>query len=365
MRGSRTFELSKLNLLLGKNASGKSFVMQTIYVTFKALANLKRQRLPISPAAFSRELYWTIHRTFGSTNNFVNVGCEQAKVRINLEGCVEVQYLVRKSVRRAIETTFLKVQGEIPEVIYVPAIRSGVLPLSTYYLKIYLDVVREVLSPSKKLKRLRIFAREVGSEIVLDLIENLAKISEIGEISKNSFSDPDISKIVDKLLAGGSLKIDAAGNMQYIDPSGTQVPMSHAASSIVEVAPMLIAMLLLEKEKEPARAHRRKILLIEEPEAHLDPEFQERVSELITVIVRKFDNVIVVSSTHSTIVVTKLLNKVARKELLPGEISLYYLYRHKDVTDVRKVEVDEEGRVTELPGFLQVTLKLLEEYFGR
>ena len=102
-------------------------------------------------------------------------------------------------------------------------------------------------------------------------------------------------------------------------------------------------------------------LIVEEPEAHLEPNQQFKLMDLLwtTSKTRKIN---LVMTTHSENVVNKILSMVSRQVIKPAELGLYYFDRNeKELTVIRKIHVHRDG-TAEQPLFEKAMDSLIEEF---
>lgn len=105
-----------------------------------------------------------------------------------------------------------------------------------------------------------------------------------------------------------------------------------------------------------------KTFFIEEPEAHLHPKLQSDVTEKIVDICLG-ENKQVIMSTHSEHVLQKVLSLINSKKLKQEDVRVYYVEKEEGISKVTKQEPDEFGRLPNgLPGFFEHNLDEIENY---
>ena len=118
------------------------------------------------------------------------------------------------------------------------------------------------------------------------------------------------------------------------------------------------------------------IILIEEPEISLHPEYQVKLPVLFGKAVQERKQVII--TTHSSYLplsIYKIIEgceikgytRVGEKEykikLDPDDIAIYHVTREKKYTEVERLDVDEKGLKGGIPSFIDVERVLLDKMF--
>ena len=96
-------------------------------------------------------------------------------------------------------------------------------------------------------------------------------------------------------------------------------------------------------------------IFIEEPEIHLHPALQSKLAEMFLYAYKKY-NIRFIVETHSEYLVRKLQTLVAKRELIPDDVSLFYLYdpnpekRPVNTPQVKKINIKYDGRLDDTFG---------------
>ncbi len=93
-------------------------------------------------------------------------------------------------------------------------------------------------------------------------------------------------------------------------------------------------------------------IAIEEPEVHLHPKFQSMLAELFADAYKNY-NVHFIVETHSEYLIRKLQTLIAKKETLPDDVSILYVYdadiskRPLYTPQVKMIELEPDGRLSD------------------
>jgi len=103
-------------------------------------------------------------------------------------------------------------------------------------------------------------------------------------------------------------------------------------------------------------------ICIDDPGAHLHPRAQSDLVSLLLRIYREEKKQYIIT-THSEHILFAFLTALAKKEITKEEIALYYFENRNGTADVRRVELDEHGRISGgLPGFFEHNIEKMLDY---
>jgi hypothetical protein len=110
-----------------------------------------------------------------------------------------------------------------------------------------------------------------------EFLDDMAELEMSVKEQSREFTSYGVLNLLNEINRGKIERIDS--KIHYVTNQGTDIPLSAAASSIKELAPLS---LLLNKYSV-----KNYSVLFEEPEAHLHPQLQVKVADLITSIVNE------------------------------------------------------------------------------
>lgn len=133
------------------------------------------------------------------------------------------------------------------------------------------------------------------------------------------------------------------------------VNIADVGFGVSQTLPVLVALLSAKKNQ---------VVYIEQPELHLHPKAQSSLASVIAAAVSE-RNVRVIIETHSSILIRGIQTLVAKKQLKPEAISLYWFSQDKDTgqTNVSDAKMDSVGAFGDWPeDFDSVSLEVEQAY---
>ena len=225
--------------------------------------------------------------------------------------------------------------------IYVPAGRTGTVQSLLAIMQIKSDLLNSALrildeQPDSSLETKGHKAVAPRLRLRRQMPEYLEQFYSIVLETFSGGFDEESKSMFSKLFAGS---IDASTDDElpailYHDPSGFAVEIDSAGSGVVSAFPIVAAI----HRVEPGGT-----LIIEEPEAHMEPMRQIRlVNEIVRVALRRDVNLVL--TTHSDFVVSAILGMVHNEVIGPSDLGLYYFRRQREsYTDVERIPVTRSG----------------------
>lgn len=121
------------------------------------------------------------------------------------------------------------------------------------------------------------------------------------------------------------------GYLQVTSDNGTTFNLTEANSGLIQLLPIVAALESLEQNS----------LLIEQPELHIHPKLQAKLTELFVNKISEKRNIVI--ETHSEHIVRKLQILIAQKIIDIDKVAVLYFDNNNNSTNIRKMELDERG----------------------
>lgn len=206
------------------------------------------------------------------------------------------------------------------EPVYLPASRTGFM---LTYSQLIENSLQVSFAPA---------AQENSSALTLPYIDFLQLITKFDTKSKLNKRNKEVVNFIETKMTKGniSVKKDMLPVIKY-HPEGTEkeIPLYVASSIVAEISPLL---LLFKSDIN------FKTLIIEEPEAHLHPELEKKMAQLIINLVNR--GIPVWITTHSDTIIQHINNMIKLKNHEQvKELMQQYDYSKADVLDIANVSM--------------------------
>ena len=233
----------------------------------------------------------------------------------------------------------------------LPAERSG---LNLFYKELF--SVRNLLlqtAQNNNINPMELLKDVISSRYPAPIQDYLQFLSKIDRIREHKGYYDEYAKIIQKDVLGGEYEVDEFGSVFFIDKSSnTRLPLHFSSSTVKTLFGLVFYLQHLSTVGD--------YLLIDEPELSLHPDNQRKVARVLAELVNAGLKVIV--STHSDYFVRELNNLIMLNSKFEGSVELQkkFDYEDSELLDKNRVSaylfdkntitpmaIDEEGIVAE------------------
>ncbi len=232
------------------------------------------------------------------------------------------------------------------EVRYLPAGRSGLLQV--WQLTASLAIGMLGTRAGSQDTELRSFPG-----VARDFTQELLRLMPPTRDNEDSDSIVHAIRLMEERVLQGRIYIRTNNNVPAIgyQSGDLQIPIQRSSSMVSELAPIYLWMRFLLNDGD--------VLIIDEPEAHLHPENQRLIAQVLVRLMNA--GVRVVFTTHSSLILHQLSNHILatssgkldefgfteHDKLNLEDIGVYLFETSEDGTHVKEVEVDSEFGISE------------------
>lgn len=281
-----------INLVIGPNKSGKTYLLKALYSAIKTVEAFKRgKEVRRDAEILFDKLYWTYQPE--QLGKLVSTGSKTLEVAISLEGGQEFAYTFGSSATKQVTVTKNTCQPRSQNSIFLPA--------------------KEIISLQQIIVRVRDDYQEFGFD---DTYYDLAKALTPSTKGRN-YKEFSVSRSALDNAIGGHIEYDTE-RKEWVFREGKQIISIAMASEGVKKLSILDALLgnhYLSKDS---------IIFIDEPECALHPKFVSQLMDIIFELTKAGLQFFIAS--HSYFVIKKL-----------------YLLAHQKKMSIPVVSFDEEG----------------------
>ncbi len=198
------------------------------------------------------------------------------------------------------------------------------------------------------------------SEPTSDYFLNLSTIDS--SFKKDVYSE-FAAKIEKDILDAEIVFNDENKKLEYFNPTiKLRLDLSETSSMVSEIAPIVAHLKYIIKESGNnmyrRNSPRTKILFIEEPEAHLHPEIQVKLTNIFTELIKH--NIKIVLTTHSNYIFNKVNNLILANELNTEKIANYHIIQTNEGSIVKDEENLTDAGITD-ENFADIAQQLYNE----
>ncbi len=249
------------------------------------------------------------------------------------------------------------------DAVYIPAARLGTIQFFTnilsYRNQMFSRFVRTFGGIQEYKENSQLLRRE-GTAALRELLGSVGRLplylEDFYDLYLRFLSSGDTENIADTFRSfhEGQIQLEKRREFPtviFVDKSGYTTEIEAAGSGVVASLPIAIGL---------REVNKGGMLVIEEPEAHLEPYRQILVLTLLCreAIRRKLTLVL---TTHSDYIVKKTLGLVAKGGLKNSNLGLHYFDRTGRFTKIRHIDVSKAGEA-EQPAFDQAIRSLISDF---
>lgn len=245
---------------------------------------------------------------------------------------------------------------DIQSVHYLPASRSGLYQALSAFGQIIAELSKNRSFLSKKIELPGI------SEPVSDYFIRLSDI----RVTKKNFEDKlvnEIAKSIEEDILKGKVEFNTQTKQLMFFPKNTdlKLELSSTSSMVSELAPIVSYLrYVITQNTRGSRIKNRKfkhLIMIEEPEAHLHPEIQIKLTEIFSKLVNADVKLIITS--HSNYIFNKINNLIISKDIDVDDVYACVFKQTKSGSIAQPLPADLLG--IEDDNFSDTTNELFEE----
>jgi len=279
----------------------------------------------------------------------------------------KLQQEIIESIFKLAHNSFDILKQSLNQIYFLPASRSGLYQAMNIFSSVFakLSQIRHAVNSQIDIPAL--------SEPVSDYFLKLSTIKS----HKNSDRYTQIAKEIENTILKGEVLFNSeTKKIEYFEKNTKlKLDLSETSSMVSEISPIVAYLKFIIDEsstdvsnsgiygfinqtEKKENFNVKKLLFIEEPEAHLHPNVQVQLVEYFAKLVK--NNIKVVLTTHSDYISNKITNLILSKELDYNVVSSYHLMK------TNKGSLDKGDMLATIDGiednnFLNVAEKLYEE----
>lgn len=310
-------EFKNLNLLTGKNSSGKSTLIQSILLGMQEY-NQEKYNNPLNNQYIK----------LGEFNDIKNsiIGSKQIDINFKLSENTKINNKIYVDAQNKVVLERIQDNIESPKILYISANRTGVLDFYEKNLSglteigIHCEYAFDYLSKNKDFEiKEKEFIKEKETVPTLGHQVNYWLSYIMGyEVVSEIIEDVNVVRV------------------RYINKKSNKLLRpQHVGTGVSYIAQIIIASLSCKKGD---------ILVVENPEIHLHPKAQSKTIEFLSFLADKGLQIII--ETHSDHIFNGLRKAVNNKKIKANQSQIYFFEKdEKEITNPVKIEIKENGTI--------------------
>ena len=238
--------------------------------------------------------------------------------------------------------------------LYIPAGRTGTIEILHIHTQLQ-NHLSDILTSMEN-------SESIDEHSLFSLTQKLLEATRLDTVKQDfynmvldAYSNGSIECLQDRFYALFSRHVHVEKQGAYTVVEGVhgfRTPLENTGSGMISSLPILLG---IDHVKEGGS------LIIEEPEAHMEPDKQFAMMEELWKV-SEAKNLSLILTTHSDYVLKKLLSMVSQGKMNPSELGLYYFKRYRgQYTKILEMPVDETGEA-EQPLFQEALDTMIGEF---
>lgn len=350
-----TITPKKINVFFGPNNSGKSIISRLIHgVNYLPTSN---KEIPSLISKYLRKkkikdgFYKSVViRNSGiNKNDLVTFGKEKSSIDIQSTKPVTLDFNAQQS---DIDKKFLMLKmPTFNKSVYIPSSRVGIVQYFANIMenrnRLYVDLVDEInLDDTNQLNTI--------SSSLKPMPEHLEQLSNL-ILGINADEFYYIQEIFSEVFPG-SIELEKTAlrsQIIYQDPTGHAIDLEQAGSGVISTVSILLGLHAVDYDGT---------LILEEPEANLDPLIQVNLINMLQTIAEE-KNITLILNTNSMYIIQHLISMRKSKTIKPRDLGLYY-FDNRDYNNVKILKINpDKVAINGLPPFSDAFYKTTEKFY--
>ncbi len=156
----------------------------------------------------------------------------------------------------------------------------------------------------------------------------------------------DVDTWIEKFDIGLKFKLDELKRGSHIfeikfEDINTKIPVNliDVGFGVSQLLPIIVESILSPPDS---------VLLIEQPEIHLHPRAQTLIGEFFVEIAKKRNKNLIIE-THSDLIISSVATSVAKGDIKPSDVVIYYFDPKPEGTNIKKITINEDGQYENFP----------------